>query len=588
MASNGQHVNLTHKRCPMYPQVLSELVTIDQGAEEFLCKHSNVWSEGDRYFDRCAAGLGIKETEHRLEDVRNGVCKPSGNGPAPWEQRQLDQFGDTQQLSCNPASLTTGFTVANGQCPLAYRAHFPCVAGTLDFQFCTGENGGADVKKDGMCTEPTVMRRALATPRRRLRTFHRLSAAFRVHSLRQLARFHRPLAGHIVPYHELCMGHDLFRRVFECVDPKPPREGANLVQYALEWYKEHGNLGEPPATVVNWEMGTPIGVWGGTCYCPDGRVYQVGDEGNMCGSVACDGGVQGECHEGEGGWSFRKVTCAPLRKRPANANEVIDDAPGVGVWGGTCTCPDGQVYLVGDENNACGSMACEGGVAGLCNNYVSLWAHRRVRCYTGPQPPPLPPTPPPLPPIVPPAPPPSVPSPPFPPGTVIGVQPPFAPGTVIISGRAITSAPTAAPTVTPTDGPTATPTVAPTVSLTVAPTATPTAAPTTTATTAPTATAAVAAAAASTSTAASLSSASSVVETVAETAKTVAAEDRAIVASSDDEVAATRSCTPDDTDRYGQFGQGELSCYRVAVTSRCAPVYRALCPCVCTALCSCV
>lgn len=38
-------------------------------AEEFLCKHSNMWGENDFFFDRCAAGLGIKETEDRLEII---------------------------------------------------------------------------------------------------------------------------------------------------------------------------------------------------------------------------------------------------------------------------------------------------------------------------------------------------------------------------------------------------------------------------------------------------------------------------------------------------------------------------------------
>eukprot|EP00966_Prymnesium_polylepis_P324922 7380920-Prymnesium_polylepis.2 len=54
------------------------------------------------------------------------------------------------------------------------------------------------------------------------------------------------------------------------------------MQYALEWYADHPALGEPPPTVINWEMGTKVGVWGGSCMCPDGRVYQVGDEGNIC------------------------------------------------------------------------------------------------------------------------------------------------------------------------------------------------------------------------------------------------------------------------------------------------------------------
>ena len=34
--------------------------------------------------------------------------------------------------------------------------------------------------------------------------------------------------------------------------------------------------------------------------------------------------------------------------------------------GGTCTCPDGQQYLVGDNDDNCGSLACNGGQAGQC------------------------------------------------------------------------------------------------------------------------------------------------------------------------------------------------------------------------------
>ena len=37
------------------------------------------------------------------------------------------------------------------------------------------------------------------------------------------------------------------------------------------------------------------GVWGGTCTCPDGQVYDVGDQGDFCASLACDGGTSGEC-----------------------------------------------------------------------------------------------------------------------------------------------------------------------------------------------------------------------------------------------------------------------------------------------------
>eukprot|EP00966_Prymnesium_polylepis_P324921 7380920-Prymnesium_polylepis.1 len=125
------------------------------------------------------------------------------------------------------------------------------------------------------------------------------------------------------------------------------------------------------------------------------------------------------------GHSFRKMTCAPPPVHPREGKNVrIENDGSVGVWGGTCTCPDGQVYLVGDENNACATMACENGVAGLCNHYFSLWAHRRVKCFLIPSPPPM--QPPSMPPPLSPSPqlPRSSPSPPIPPPSI---PPPFPP-----------------------------------------------------------------------------------------------------------------------------------------------------------------
>ena len=130
-------------------EVLHALVRIGSNVESFLCRRSNVWGEHARYFDRCAAGLGIKETESRLAQVQRGDClpqhTPSGSlaAPAAWEARQLIQFGQTQQLSCDPAKH---FVPANDQCPLAFRAHFPCDNNTKDYGFCSGKYGGALVK----------------------------------------------------------------------------------------------------------------------------------------------------------------------------------------------------------------------------------------------------------------------------------------------------------------------------------------------------------------------------------------------------------------------------------------------------------
>ena len=115
-------------------EILQKLNDVGSGAEEYLCKRSNLWGDDAYYFDRCAAGRGMKEREERRRVGKEGKCKPvPGREPAPWELQQLRQFGHTMQLSCNPAKY---FVQANDQCPLAYRAHFPCNPDRKDYKFC--------------------------------------------------------------------------------------------------------------------------------------------------------------------------------------------------------------------------------------------------------------------------------------------------------------------------------------------------------------------------------------------------------------------------------------------------------------------
>ena len=47
-------------------------------------------------------------------------------------------------------------------------------------------------------------------------------------------------------------------------------------------------------------------------------------------------------------------------------NSYSDAGTSVGSWGGTCTCPDGSTYDVGDNMNDCASLACSGGTSGTC------------------------------------------------------------------------------------------------------------------------------------------------------------------------------------------------------------------------------
>jgi len=115
------------------------------------------------------------------------------------------------------------------------------------------------------------------------------------------------------------------------------------------------------------------------CTCPDGQSYDVGDNNDACRSLACEGGTAGSC-ERKVDWSRKgkKVTCA------APTENYYRTVSHVGAWGGVCTCPDGQSYDVGDNNDACRSLACEGGTAGSCERKVD-WSRKgkKVTCVVG-------------------------------------------------------------------------------------------------------------------------------------------------------------------------------------------------------------
>merc|ERR1719433_2557463 len=68
------------------------------------------------------------------------------------------------------------------------------------------------------------------------------------------------------------------------------------------------------------------------------------------------------------------------KKLSFSDNVVEENAVGVGGWGGSCTCPDGSVYQVGDNKDRCGSLACFGGVSGTCNRFRGEWSSRKVTC----------------------------------------------------------------------------------------------------------------------------------------------------------------------------------------------------------------
>ena len=64
------------------------------------------------------------------------------------------------------------------------------------------------------------------------------------------------------------------------------------------------------------------------------------------------------------------------------SNLVIQNAPNTGRWGGTCKCPNGEVYQVADNDDACSSLACVGGVSGTCGEKNSGGEHVKVICGT--------------------------------------------------------------------------------------------------------------------------------------------------------------------------------------------------------------
>ena len=61
-------------------------------------------------------------------------------------------------------------------------------------------------------------------------------------------------------------------------------------------------------------------------------------------------------------------------------NTVEENASGVGGWGGTCRCPDGTTYEVGDNKDGCGTLACVNGEKVNCYEYDGEWSNRKVTC----------------------------------------------------------------------------------------------------------------------------------------------------------------------------------------------------------------
>jgi len=71
-----------------------------------------------------------------------------------------------------------------------------------------------------------------------------------------------------------------------------------------------------------------VGHWGGTCTCPgSGRHYEVGDNNNMCLSLACEGGHASPCKAMPGDWKGfgMRVTCGSLERTSGQTSEHVEN-----------------------------------------------------------------------------------------------------------------------------------------------------------------------------------------------------------------------------------------------------------------------
>jgi len=98
--------------------------------------------------------------------------------------------------------------------------------------------------------------------------------------------------------------------------------------------------------------------------------------------LATSVGIEGLCSMS--GWQARHFSELPVHitgcQGASPSHTIIDNAPGVGGWGGSCTCPDGTQFQVGDNGDLCQSLACIGGTTGTCHQHMGEWSNRKVIC----------------------------------------------------------------------------------------------------------------------------------------------------------------------------------------------------------------
>jgi hypothetical protein len=155
-----------------------------------------------------------------------------------------------------------------------------------------------------------------------------------------------------------------------------------------------GKYTEPMEKPVNYYREKGKSLWGGSCTCPDGQVYQVSDNGDGCGSLACEGGISGECNRKSGWWSMRKVTCgnpSPLQTSSTTCSECPAGRYGAQERAqhldeGCKLCPAGY-HQSNSANTTCETCMAgrygrfEGEINSACTNACP--AHVRASCTAG-------------------------------------------------------------------------------------------------------------------------------------------------------------------------------------------------------------
>lgn len=58
---------------------------------------------------------------------------------------------------------------------------------------------------------------------------------------------------------------------------------------------------------------------------------------------------------------------------------ITEYAPGVGIGGGSCECPNGGFHWAG-VIGACPTLACENGLSRSCESSGGQWSYKKVVC----------------------------------------------------------------------------------------------------------------------------------------------------------------------------------------------------------------